>query len=146
MSDPNRALPKLPCMCASFRRASRAITQLYDDALRLLRLRATQFTVLQALSLAGEVTQGELGRILALDSTTLTRTLRILDRRGWVAKRSGKDRREWRLRLSTPGVAQFRRALPLWKRAQSQLRDALGGIEWDQLMNLTNAVTNSVTK
>lgn len=63
-----------PCMCATLRRASRALTQLYDEALRPLGLRATQFTVLQALSFTGEVSQGELGQLLAMDSTTLTRT------------------------------------------------------------------------
>ncbi len=71
-------------MCASLRRASRSLTQLYDEALRPLGLRATQFTILQALSLAGEVSQGELAQILAMDSTTLTRTLRIMGREGWI--------------------------------------------------------------
>ena len=37
---------------------------LYDKALRPLGLRGTQFTVLQALSLTGEVSQGKLGQIL----------------------------------------------------------------------------------
>lgn len=72
----------LPCMCASFRRAARSLTQLYDDALRPLGLRATQFTVLQVLALSGEISQGELGRRLVLDSTTLTRTLRLLRAQG----------------------------------------------------------------
>src|ERR1700682_4529095 len=95
--------PSLPCMCASLRRASRVLTQLYEEALRPTGLRATQFTVLQTLSLAGEVTQGELGQILAMDSTTLTRTLTIMSRHGWIAKRRGVDRREWRMRLSQAG-------------------------------------------
>ena len=69
------SLPDLPCLCASLRRASRALTQLYDEALRPLRLRGSQFTILQALLLVGEVSQGELGQMLAMDSTTLTRTL-----------------------------------------------------------------------
>jgi DNA-binding MarR family transcriptional regulator len=46
--------------------------------IRPLGLRATQFTLLQALSQAGEVSQGTLGGILAIDSTTLTRTLAIM--------------------------------------------------------------------
>src|SRR5579863_5031121 len=105
------SIPSLPCMCASFRRASRALTQLYDQALRPLGLRGTQFTVLQALSIVGEVSQGKLGQILAMDSTTLTRTLEIMGRRGWIAKQPGKDRREWRLRLTRAGESQFKRAL-----------------------------------
>src|ERR1700679_725510 len=110
MSKP--LLPQLPCMCANLRRASRALTQHYDDALRPHGLRATQFTVLQTLSLAGEVSQGQLGEILAMDSTTLTRTLDIMADHGWIVKQHGDDRRERRLRLSREGEAQLRRALP----------------------------------
>src|SRR5437868_1305593 len=59
ISDMSKPLiPALPCMCASLRRASRALTQRYDDALRPLGLTITQFTILQALSLAGEISQG----------------------------------------------------------------------------------------
>ena len=74
----------LPCMCASFRRAARALTQVYDKALRPYGLRATQFTILQALSLTGENSQGNLGSLLMLDSTTLTRTLRLMRTYGWI--------------------------------------------------------------
>lgn len=145
--DMNKSLvPSLPCMCAGLRRAARALTQSYEEELRPVGLRATQFTVLQVLSLAGELTQGELGRMLAMDSTTLTRTLRIMGRHGWVAKRHGADRREWRLRLSKAGEIQLKRALPRWEKVQARLRLQLGGSQWDALTKLTNSVTNVVTE
>jgi DNA-binding MarR family transcriptional regulator len=131
-------------MCASFRRTSRALTQLYEDALRPTGLRVTQFTVLQTLSLAGEVTQGELGQILAMDSTTLTRTLTIMGRHGWIAKRRGEDRREWRMRLSKTGETQFKQALPHWEKVQTRLRRRLGNELSDNLMKLTQKVTNAL--
>jgi DNA-binding MarR family transcriptional regulator len=131
-------------MCASLRRASRALTQLYEEALRPTGLRVTQFTVLQTLSLAGEVTQRELGQILAMDSTTLTRTLTIMGRHGWIAKRRGEDRREWRMRLSKAGEAQFKKALPHWEKAQKELRRRLGEELSDNLMKLTQKVTNAL--
>lgn len=140
-----RALtPQLPCMCANLRRASRAMTQRYEEALRPVGLRATQFTILQALSLAGEVTQGKLGTILSMDSTTLTRTLTIMYRPGWIAKRRGEDRREWRMRLSKSGEIQFRRALPYWEEAQTELRRALGDELSDNLMILTQKITDAL--
>lgn len=140
------SIPPLPCMCASFRRASRALTSLYERALRPVNLRATQFTVLQALSLAGEVTQGMLGRMLAMDSTTLTRTLAIMVRHGWIARRPGKDRREWRIQLSKDGKIQLERALPYWDSVQTQLRTKLGMEAWENLQKLTDKVTNAVTE
>src|SRR6266852_9051460 len=145
MNMEHSGIPKLPCMCGSLRRTSRALTQLYETALRPLGLRATQFTILQALSLAGEVTQSQLGEMLAMDSTTLTRTLQIMDREGWIAERRGEDRRERLLRLAKAGRSQFNRALPSWEKAQAQLGRQLGDKRWHALMKLTNEVTTMVT-
>ena len=138
-------VPALPCMCSSFRRTSRSLTQLYEQALRSLGLRATQFTILLVLSKAGEIPQGQLGDMLALDSTTLTRTLAIMDRHGWIAERPGRDRRERLLRLSIGGEAQLKRALPVWERLQSRLRTHLGEQTWKKLLQLTNQVTDLAT-
>ena len=137
--------PKLPCLCSSFRRTSRALTQLYENALRPLGLRSSQFTILQALSLTGEVTQSRLGEILAMDSTTLTRTLQIMDRQGWIAERRGQDRRERWLRLAKGGETQFKRALPAWEKVQSRLRRQLGEQTWKDILDMTDQVTDLVT-
>jgi DNA-binding MarR family transcriptional regulator len=140
-----RTLPILPCMCASLRRASRALTQHYEDALRPFDLTTSQFTILQALSMMGEVTQGDLARVLAMDSTTLTRTLRIMERHGWLAKRAGKDRRAWWLSLARGGRRRFEQASIEWERVQAELRRELGE-DWNTLMNLSDRVTMAVTE
>src|SRR5258705_2651026 len=105
-------LPALSCMCANFRRTARALTQLYDQAFRPQGLRATQFTILQFLSLAGEVSQGQMGQMLAIDSTTLTRTLAIMLRHRWITERRGEDRREQLLGFFKNVVTQGDQALP----------------------------------
>jgi DNA-binding MarR family transcriptional regulator len=134
-------LLSLPCLCASFRRAARALTQRYDEAIRPLGLRGTQFTILQILSLTGEISQGKLGEILAMDSTTLTRTLEVMRRAGWVSRRRGADRREWRLQLSSAGRDQFRRTLPTWKKTQQQMASQFGDERWHDLFEITDQVT-----
>ena len=136
----------LPCFCASFRRASRVLSQRYDAALRPIGLRGTQFTLLQALSLAGEVSQKMLGEILSIDSTTLTRTIAIMERQGWVASREGKDHRERWLSLSLSGRAEFKRALPRWEKVQHDLRAQLGNKRWNELFNLTNDLITQITR
>ena len=107
-------------------------------------LKATQFTVLQALSVAGEVLQGDLGHMLAMDSTTLTRTLEILGRHGWIDKRPGEDLRERRIRLSKAGQLQFEKTVPLWEKAQAGLRRKLGEGQWNALLKFTNEITNLI--
>jgi DNA-binding MarR family transcriptional regulator len=133
-------------MCANVRRAARTLTQRYDEALRPLGLTITQFTILQALSLSGEPTQGELGEILAMDSTTLTRTLAIMEGHGWIAKKYGTDRRERRLRLTRAGESEFNRAVPYWQSAQENLRKRLGKRRWDELTKLINDTASMLTE
>src|SRR5260370_3690556 len=131
----------LSCMCASFRRASRVLTQHYEVALRPLGLRATQFTLLQALSLSGEVSQRKLGEILAIDSTTLTRTLAIMGRQGWIASRSGEDRRERWLSLSESGRAEFKRAPAPWAKMRQGLSARPRNKRWHGLLTPHNNVS-----
>ncbi|MFZ3214830.1 MAG: MarR family winged helix-turn-helix transcriptional regulator [Candidatus Acidiferrales bacterium] len=132
-------------MCGSFRRTSRALTQFYEQALRPAGLRATQLTILQVLSRATEVSQGQLGEMLAMDSTTLTRTLAIMRRHGWIAERRGEDRRERWLRLSQAGEAKLTRAMLVWEKVQRRLRKQLGDQAWKDLLQLTNQVTELLT-
>lgn len=138
--------PILPCMCGSFRRAARALTQLYEHEIRLPGLSSSQLTILQVFSRTGEITQGRLGEILAMDSTTLTRTLRIMLREGWLAESRGTDRRERHLRLSTRGETQLRRANPVWEKVQARLRRKIGAQQWANLLQFTAQITDMATR
>jgi DNA-binding MarR family transcriptional regulator len=135
----------LPCLCGTLRRSSRAITRLYEDTLRPLGLRSSQLTILQVLWRVGEMSQGSVGEILAMDSTTLTRTLAIMRRRGWIAERRGNDRRERLLRLAKRGESLLYRALPLWEKAQARVRRQLGDESWNNVLQLANQLANVVT-
>ncbi len=137
----NTVLPNLPCLCSSFRRTARALTQLYEEAMRPLGLRTSQFTILQVLSRAGGVSQGQLAKMLAMDSTTLTRTLQIMLRQGWIAEARGEDRRERRLTLAKSGERLLARALPIWEEVQSNLQQRLGPKTWETIQRLTNTLT-----
>lgn len=140
------AIPNLPCMCANLRRTARVVTQFYNDALRPTGLSTSQLTILQVLSRAGELSQGSLGDFLAMDSTTLTRTLAIMRRQGWLLERRGDDRRQRLLRLSTSGETKLQRALSLWRDAQRTLETMVGEEAWQQLFQLADRVTRVVAK
>jgi DNA-binding MarR family transcriptional regulator len=144
MADLRNATPALPCACASLRRAARAVTQFYGQVMRESGLEVTQFTLLQTLQRTGPLTQGRLGELLAMDSTTLTRTLRPLEKRGWIASRPGKDRRERYWRLTSAGRRVLGRIEPLWRQAQSRLQHALGRAGWEALMRSADRVTAAV--
>lgn len=132
----------LPCMCASVRRASRVLTQIYDEAMRPLGLRSTQFSILQALSQTGSILQGDLAEFLALDNTALTRTVQLLRKREWVKVVKGKDRRERWLSLSKSGEAELARMRPAWEAVQREVYSKLGEKRWNNLFQLSTEVAN----
>jgi DNA-binding MarR family transcriptional regulator len=121
-----KTVVRLPCACANHRRAVRVVTQFYDTVLRPSGMRATQFTLLQALSQLPEISQKQLAELLEIDSTTLTRTLAPLRRKGWLRSKVGSDRRELRLSLTRAGKRQYDLALPYWQSAQKGMEQALG--------------------
>jgi DNA-binding MarR family transcriptional regulator len=140
------ALPTLACACASIRRAARAVTQLYEAELQGTGIRVTQFTLLQALQRMGPSPQAALGELLALDATTLSRTLRPLARSGWIHATRGADRREVRWTLTPAGRRRFARARPLWERAQGRLRTRLRPEHWSLLLQDLAAVAGAARR
>lgn len=140
-TEAQRTLPILACACANLRRAARAVTRMYNRELRATGLELTQYTLLMALNITGELTQGDLSKALALDTTTLTRMLRPLIRHGWIVARSGDDRRQRLLRLTRSGREKLDRSRPHWERAQKRLQRSLGDRTWSQMGELLGEVT-----
>jgi DNA-binding MarR family transcriptional regulator len=123
------------CACFNLRKATRAVTRLYDDALRSVGLRTTQFTLLNAIRVVGPVTVRRLASVVVMDRTTLTRDLRPLERQGLVSVEPGEDRRERKVDLTTKGAQVVHRAAPLWGKAQSQVAKGLGQERLDRLLS-----------
>lgn len=109
------------CSCFAVRRAARVITQLYDRQLRPTGLRATQFTLLTVLALAGPLPLSLAADRLGTERTTLTRNLRSLIARGLVTAEPGEDRRVQMLAVTPKGIAAARAALPRWREAQRSI-------------------------
>jgi len=109
---------------------------MYNQELRATALELTQFTLLMALNITGETTQGGLGKLLALDTTTLTRMLKLLTKRGWIGVKAGDDRRQRLLRLTPSGRQKLQQCQPHWERAQRRLRRGLGEPIWSQMGGL----------
>ena len=135
--SPRNEIVSLPCACANLRRVARIVTQRYDQQLQPAGIKTTQFTLLQALTRTGSISQGNLGELLGLDSTTLTRTLAPLRRKGWIETKPGQDRREVRLTLTAEGKRKYLSALHYWQSAQRQLRRVLDEAGWKQMMEST---------
>jgi DNA-binding MarR family transcriptional regulator len=122
------------------------VTQAYDDAMRDSGLRSTQFTLLQVLDRKGETTQGELGEFLAIDPTTLTRTLAPLAKQGLLRTRPGNDRRERIWSITPAGKRRLTSLMDAWTTAQNLLRAQLGDRRWTRLLSDLALVAGSATQ
>ena len=140
---PADALFELLCACQNLRRLSRVVTRIYDQELRRAGLEITQFGLLTALSAVGEANQKRLSAGFAMDSTTLTRTLGLLRKQGWVRARRGKDRRERLFSLTGKGQRQMAMAQPHWEQAERRLRKELGDAGWKNMKEMVSRGTEA---
>jgi DNA-binding MarR family transcriptional regulator len=110
------------------------VSRLYDEELRRMGLRTTQYSLLRTLARTGQVRQRDLGGLTSLDETTLTRNLRPLIDSGWVTISIGEDRREKLVRITDAGEAKLKKALPAWERAQERLQSRMPEAAWSGLL------------
>ena len=119
-----------PCVCTTLRMASRAVTQLYDDILRPSGLRVTQFSILGAIARLGAANLRQLEHTLAIDQTTLTRSLNLLERDRVIERVPHPDGRIKTVMLTAKGRRALEAARPLWARAQDRVLRELGTTAW----------------
>jgi DNA-binding MarR family transcriptional regulator len=81
--------------------------------------------------------------MLVIDSTTLTRTLNLLRKKGWVRTVPGEDRRERHHELTRSGRKLCERAFRAWERAQERLRGKLGSSDWQALQSVLGRITRA---
>lgn len=120
--------------CGSFnlRKASRAVSQLYDGYLQPCGLRSTQVALLAMLAAEAGQSAGQLARGLVVSSSTLSRNLGPLQRDGLVERIAQPGRRA-ALRLTTAGEQRLLDAVPLWHAAQEKFTKLVGVQAWGEL-------------
>jgi DNA-binding MarR family transcriptional regulator len=144
--QPSAALFDLPCACQNLRRLTRIVTRIYDQELRKAGLEVTQFGLLTALATIGQANQKQLSAGFAMDSTTLTRTLGLLQKKGWVQVKRGKDQRQRLFSLTRAGEQQMAEANPHWKAAEERLRQPLGDAGWKRMKEAVSRTTKAAMK
>ena len=121
--------PPLPCTGARLRRLTRRVTVFYEQYLRPVGLRLTQYSVLVHLDTEAQ-SQQVLAHRLEMDRTTLTRALKPLVAAGWVCRcEAGNDARRRLFALTPAGVAQRDAAQVAWREAQLALEAVLDRAE-----------------
>ncbi len=125
-TERERLLNVQNCANRHLRQAARGLTEFYNLVMGSTGLHSNQFSLLVPPYLVPGLTINQMADITGLDRTTLARDLKLLERRGWIAQRSGQDQRTREVHLTESGRQVLIEALPFWERAQELVNAALG--------------------
>src|SRR6266436_9073049 len=111
-NDKTRSELLAECACFDLRRATRAVSRMYDDFLRDAGLNITQFSLLNLICAEKELSISTLGRYMVMERTSITRALAPLERDGLIHSRAGADKRIRIVSLTKKGTRLIANAKP----------------------------------
>ena len=132
------------CACFDLRRATRAVSRMYDDFLRDEGLNVTQFSLLRLIYVEKELSISTLGRYMVMDRTSITRALAPLERDGLIRSRSGADKRIRIVSVTNMGRKLVDDAEPKWRQAQEALIETIGEGRWRAMCTVLRDTTRMV--
>jgi DNA-binding MarR family transcriptional regulator len=121
------------CACFNLRKASRAVSKLFDDTLQPIGLRSTQFVTLLAIFLNEPIGLSALSREMVADRSTLTRNLNVLEREGVIRSKPSRGRARL-YTLTDKGRRVLADGVPLWEKAQTRFVEQLGAKNWSGML------------
>jgi DNA-binding MarR family transcriptional regulator len=122
------------CACTTLRKASRAVTRLYDERLAAHGMTTVQFSILRNLARAdGELPLSRLANRLVMERTSLYRTLVPVTRAGWAVIEEGPGRSKL-ARLTDAGRTAMKAAEGDWEKAQEHMLQEFGADEMQALV------------
>ncbi len=128
------------CVCAKLRKATRLVTNIYDEYLVSTGLKATQYGLLRNIQLMEQPSANKLATVMQIDKTTLARNLKVLERRELIRQREGEDRRVKVISLTEHGAGILRAAGRKWQEAQKEVATRLGQERLDRLFEDLSAL------
>lgn len=131
------------CIAMRIRLISRAISRIYDEALRPHGMKSSQMSILAVISMLGQADPGEICRSLHLTASTLSRNVTRMRKRGWLDVCATEDRRSHRLTLTPDGCRILKEAFPSWQEAQEKVTSMLGEDDTAAIKRIAGAIRGS---
>ena len=144
MTEVTRADLLAQCACFDLRKATRAVSRLYDDRLRTCGLNITQYSMLRMIEYGQQISVSTLSRYMVMDQTSITRALAPLERDGLIRRRAGSDQRMLIVSLTKKGTKLITKAKPHWDEAQKIFLDLIGDQRWTVMRGLLRDTTRVV--
>ncbi len=125
------------CLVGRLRMLNRVVTNIYDDAMRPLGVKASQLSILVATGKFGLARPADVCDRLQLDTSTLSRNVERMKVNGWLEVVEDDDGRAQPFRLTSKGRRLLERALPAWEKSQKKVKELIGA---DAISSIHDAV------
>ena len=118
------------------------MAHLYGSYLEQNGMRITQYGLLRAIAGLGEPSITEIGQVLGIDQTTVTRNVEKLEKSDFVTcEHAPADSRKKMVKLTPFGVDSLENAHPFWEKAQQRIVVGLGEEDVQTLLRLLTKVS-----
>jgi len=111
------------CIGLRLGRLSRKVDGVYRKYLESANITERQLTVIFTLSITGKIEQIELGRILNLERSSLSRNLKRLINQGFIVKEGAVNRPT--ISLTKKGLNKVKSVQPAWELAMDEIHHLL---------------------
>ncbi|WP_338452822.1 MarR family winged helix-turn-helix transcriptional regulator [Niallia oryzisoli] len=134
------------CACANIRKAARIITQVYEKKMTPTGLKVTQYYMLVNIARHKKISISQLGDIMLLDQSTITRNVNILKKSGYVnIIRNINDSRAKLVSITEIGLAKLEEATPVWLQIQEKVENDIGKEKYKDLMETLKMIQESIS-
>ena len=114
------------CTAYRLRVINRAVSRIYDDALRPHRLRIAQLNTLVVVMQTGGLTPNDLSQRMHMDASTVSRNVERMCKSGWLELADIDDARSHEIRITARGMKLITDVAPAWEAAQAEAAELLG--------------------
>jgi DNA-binding MarR family transcriptional regulator len=114
------------CTAYRLRIINRAISKLYDDALRPFELRIAQLNTLVVVMESEGLTPNELSVRMHMDASTVSRNVERMCNSGWLKLADIDDARSHEIQITEKGMRLIADVAPAWEAAQREAEELLG--------------------
>ncbi len=117
---------KEQCLGNRIGRLHRVVARQFDQAMRPLGLSLPQLEVLAVLMMGTVVAPSTIAEALAIERSTISRNIAIMERNGWIKTDSSPSGRTTGVSITSRGVDMLASADAAWANAQQQVMKLLG--------------------
>lgn len=114
------------CIAIRVRFVNRVITNLYERALNPLDIKVSQAAILVFLSVRGESSPADIGRILQMEKSTVSRNVGRMRRKGWLEVANRGEGLLQGIKVTPKGRKVLVAFHVKWVKAQKAARKLLG--------------------